>query len=283
MADQKFKITITADNAEAVSKIKELAKSLDGVKTSSGNVGKAQESMATSVFKGVAAWDMLKKGVSMATDFIWSSVKAAAEAERQMAVVKTNVENAGLSYASISPKLKSYSESMIKMGFDNEDTAVSVSRMITVTRDYDKALTMTHLAMDLARNKNIDLATATTLVTQVANGNNKVLKQYSIELSDSASAADNLTTLQGKLKNSTEAYANTGAGKLEIMNVQWEDMKKQVGEALSPAVSDLFTVFEDNLPAITTLVGTLASALGTMAKVAISIAGPLNEAFAWIG
>lgn len=252
---------IQADVAGFGAQLKEAE---NAVQQLSKQIQKQTQEQTKAVFNGVAAWDLLKKGIGMATGFLEDSVKSSMEAAKTMALVRQNVQNAGLSYDSLSGKIKQAAESALEMGFDDEEAAMSLSRMMLVTKDYDKALQLHHLALDLARNKNIDLSTATTLLAQVTQGNNRVLKQYGIELKDDASAADNLASLQDKVKGSAEAFANTAAGKLAAVNEKWQNMKESIGDRVTPALTDLLSHAEEALPAITDLLTGLAGGIGSI-------------------
>lgn len=217
------------------------------IETGLNRVKGANENMATSVFKGVAAWDLLKKGLGMATDFLKSSIEASATAQREMAMVQKNVENAGFAYDSIKGKLGEYSKSMIQMGFDDEETATSVSRLMLVTKDYEKSLTLNNLAADIARNKGIGLEEASKAVTMALAGNLKMLKQYVPDLDASTSSADALAAVQDKLKGSMETFAATTEGKMAIMKVTWGNFKEQVGDIFGPALNIALTNFNSFL------------------------------------
>lgn len=283
-------VTIKAKD-EASSQIEKLTSAIQGLTAKMGDASKASENisesqkkaadshdkMAASVFKGVAAWDLLKKSMSVATDFLKSSIEESLNAEKEMALVKTNVENAGLSYASLAPKIETYSKGLISMGFAAGETGVSVSRLALVTGDYEKAVALNSLAMDLARNKNISLADATGLVTQVTQGNNRVLKQYGIELSDTATTADNLASIQDKVRGSAEAFANTTAGKLETFNERWKDIKEEVGGKLLPVVGEMIDKFEQHLPEITVLAEGVATAVGFIAEGLIGVVNAASD------
>lgn len=222
---------------------------------------------AKGVFTGVAAYDALKKGVSMATDFLKSSIQESMNAEAAMARVKNNVENAGFAYDSISPKLKDYSDRMVKMGFDDEETAESVSKLMIVTKDYDEALKLNQLAMDLSRNKGIKLEDATKSLAAVMQGaGGKALQQYGLSFKDGASAAEILNQLQEKVKNSAIDFSNTTAGKLATVNEEWNNMKQKIGDDLSPVLLDLVKTFEQNMPAIQALVAGAVKVIEKMAK-----------------
>jgi hypothetical protein len=264
-------ITVKAKN-ETEATFNKVKSDMTGMKT-------AHDNMAASVFKGVAAWDLLKKGVRMAIDFLGESVKASMDAEAEMAIVKTNVENAGFAYSEVGGKIEEYSKKMIKMGFNDEATALSVSRLMAVTKDYDKAILLNNLAMDLARNKKIDLETATQALIKATQGDARLLKQYGIEVSDTASAADNLNEVYKKVKGSSDAYTDTAAGKMETVKEEWINIKEEIGNKVQPVVNGLMDAFNDNLPAITKAVEGLATALGWVAESAIKATGYVVELF----
>jgi hypothetical protein len=252
---------IQADVAGFGAKLKEAE---NAVQQLSKQIEKQTQEQSKAVFNGVAAWDLLKKGIGTATSFLEGSVKESMDAAKTMALVRQNVANAGLSYEKLSVSISSAANSALEMGFDDEQAALSLSRMMLVTNDYDKALALHGLAMDLARNKSIDLATATTLVAQVSQGNNRVLKQYGIELKDDASAADNLASLQSKVKDSAKTFADTAAGKLEVVNQKWNNMKQAVGDQITPALTDLLNHAQEALPAMTDLMTGLAKGIGSI-------------------
>lgn len=67
-----------------------------------------------------------------------------------------------------------------------------MAKLLQRTGSLTEATKLNAVAMDLARAKNMDLATATTLVGQVLSGNGKVLKQYGIDIKDTASPLEAL-------------------------------------------------------------------------------------------
>lgn len=219
------------------------------VKSDIDRVRTANESMATSVFKGVASWDILKRALGATTDFIKSSIEASSRASLEMALVKKNVENAGISYDSIKDKLEEYSKKMLQMGFDDEETATSMSRLMLVTKDYNKALTLNQLAGDLARNSGQGLEETTKALTMALGGNIRSLKLYVPELKAGASSAEVLAAVHEKVKGSMETFANTTQGKMEVMKVTYGNFKEQIGDIFGPALNIALTNFNSFLTA----------------------------------
>ena len=133
------------------------------------------------------------------------------------------------------------SKAAVKMGFDDEDSALSMAKLFQITGSQNDALKLNVTAMDLARSKTIDLSTATTLVGQVLAGNGKVLKQYGIDIKDSATPLEALAELQRQVGGQAIAFANTLEGKLLILRVQFENIQEAIGKPFADALSNLIS------------------------------------------
>lgn len=250
MADRDLKIVISAVNNakrqmdEAVGQLNQMSTSMKGVKTSS-------DSMTTSVFKGTAAYDILRTGIREATAFLKDSFAESLEASRIMAQVATDVKNAGFSYEELAPKIKAYGDAALQLGFDDEKASQSLSKLLLVTKDYSQAVALSNLAMDLSRNKNIDLDAATRQVTLATQGNVKELKLLGIELDENATTADNLKKMQDQLKDSAVSFANTAGGQIQVLTQEYNNLKQKVGDDLTPVMIELLNIVSQQKGTIT--------------------------------
>lgn len=243
--NQDLNLTIRAKD-EATDTIKKVQKSLTEVTGAQDKAGKSSESMATSVFKGALAYDALRQGVTLAIGFFKDSIAESMEASRIMTQVQTNVKNAGFEYDKLADKLEAYGKNAVQLGFDDEVAAQSISKLLLVTKDYDQARALTNLSMDLARNKNIGLEEATKAITMVTQGNTKALKEYGIELGDTATTADILNEAQKKLKNSATDFATSAAGQAEVLRQEYGNLKQEIGDELMPEVVEFFNLIKEN-------------------------------------
>lgn len=274
--NQDLKLTITAiDEASAV--LDKVKKELAGVTGAQDKAGKSSESMAKSVFKGAAAYDILRKSVGMATAFIGSSINESLEASRMMQQVETNVRNAGFSYEQLSPKIEEYGKAAVQLGFDDEVAAQSISKLLLVTKDYDKARALANLSMDLARNKNISLEDATKAITMVTQGNTKALKEYGIELGDTATTADVLRAAQDKVKDSAKDFAGTATGQVETFRQEWANVKQEIGDQVMPALIELMATFQKYMPQIQALVGGVVTVVSKLAQGMLTVIKAAEE------
>ncbi len=259
-------------NLEIVVTAKDDASStLQNIGSEAKATGTSFLSMSGAVAAGQAAFAALKSAGTAVIGFLEESVSAAAQAEAQMAIVKQNVINAGLSFDEIGPKIHAYSEAMQKLGFDNEDTAASLSKFVLITGSYTEALKLNQLAMDLARGKGVDLATATNSVAMIMQGaGGRALMQYGISIKDSATTVEVLNEAQRKLAGDSAAWAESSAGQLEQVKLGWEDIKKEVGNDLLPVVKSFIQIMKDGMPAVRGLVEGVAD---TFQKLADNIHG----------
>lgn len=125
----------------------------------------------------------------------------------------------------------------IKMGFDDEAAAGSFAKLFTATKSVTGANRELQIAMDLARSKGISLEDATQKLMMVHAGSTKELKAMGLAVDDTATAMQNMDSIERQLNGTAEAYAKTNAGKIEIMKAQIGNLKEGIGAALAPAVT----------------------------------------------
>lgn len=128
----------------------------------------------------------------------------------------------------------------VQMGFDDEAASQSFARLFATTKDNTQAQKELQIAMDLARYKNISLEDATQKLMMVHSGATKELKSLGIAVTDGASAMQNLDSIQKQVTGSAETYAKTTAGAMDVLNVQFGNIQETIGEALAPALTELF-------------------------------------------
>lgn len=169
-------------------------------------------------------------------DFGKAAVEAFAEAEVSTAKVEAIVKTLPKTLGVTTDEILRLAEATVKLGFSDETAAENIAFLVQRTGDLTKANELNNLAMDLARAKNIDLATAGNLVGQVMSGNGRALKQFGIEIDESLGPMAALEQLQGKVAGQAEAFAGTATGKMQILTESWGQFKEQVGASLTDAL-----------------------------------------------
>jgi hypothetical protein len=77
------------------------------------------------------------------------------------------------------------------------------------------------------------------LVNQVLAGNGRVLKQYQIDISDTASPLEALGLLHDKTRGQAEVFAKTYQGQMQILNESISDVKETIGTLFLPMINQM--------------------------------------------
>lgn len=157
------------------------------------------------------------------------AVKAAAEAEVEMARFDATLKTMGNTAIANRDKILAAADAATKLGFDDEDAANSIVKLYQRTGDLTEAMNLNQIAMDLSRSKNMELTDASNMVGMVLSGNSKILKQYGIDIKDSATPQQALIELQAKLAGQAQAYSNTLIGSTDRMKVAWSNLLETLG------------------------------------------------------
>lgn len=239
MADQKLQITITADNKEAIEKIQEVAKTLDGVTTSTGKAASGNKGLATEVFKGVASWDMLKQAAKGASDFIMESVQASIAAESKMNLVRAAVESTGASYDQVGPQIEAFGQKMARMGRDDEDAALAAAKLGKMMGgDFTKGMQLAKLASDLTSSGVGTFEDNVDNLSKVLIGKGaRALMEYKINLDENATTQEQLDAITKKVTRTTEEFANSTEGKIAVAQEAWSNFKEEIGKGFLTAIS----------------------------------------------
>ena len=225
-------------------------------------------------------------GIGVA-QFARTSVAAAVEMEQANSRLAVSLKNIGKASAIGSDSIRASEKSMMSLGFEGTQTALALSSLVTATGSLEKSQGMLAASADLARFKNIDLASASVILAKASGGNAKAFKELGITLDKSLPPAKALEKAMGmlnaKIGGQAAAYATTYAGKLEILKAQFQDVQEQVGMKLLPHLVTLgdwlvntgipkleqfFTLIADHKDetiAFATAIGTLAVGFKSLA------------------
>jgi hypothetical protein len=220
-------------------------------------------------------------------EFARKSVEAAVKMEAATTKLNTSLRNIGQASAIGSESIKKTNEQMANLGFVGSDAAQALATLVTATGSLDKAQFLMGKTADIARFKHISLEEASIKLAKASAGNAKAFREFGITMDKTLKPADAfnkaMLELDDKIRNQAQAYAETYAGKLEILKAKFEEIQVQVGDQLLPVLVKLgnwliktgipktqsfFTFLADNKD---TVLG-LAAALGTLALAFKSIA-----------
>lgn len=130
-------------------------------------------------------------------------------------------------------------QAALKLGFDDEAASAAFAKLFKVTKDTAQANKELQIAMDLARNKGIDLDAAVKILTLTHAGATKELKAQGIAIDENASALENIDKISKSVTGSAGKYAETAKGQWEILTNSINNAKSALGAALAPVLASI--------------------------------------------
>lgn len=161
-----------------------------------------------------------------------------------------------------------------KLAFSDGELRDSLAALLPFTKSTSAAFKAQSVAADLARARGMSLEDASRQVGLALNGNQKVLKQLGISLPKTATKAQILAAIQGKVAGQAEAYANSTEGQFASLNNSVGDLVEDLGKEFLPIALDLVKWAKaDLLPAIQAAIPFISS----FAKGFISTASSVGQ------
>jgi hypothetical protein len=228
MADSTLSILVQLQD-QASQQLSRLGDSLKGVQSSMQPAITASQQFAVGLLALGAA----------AGAFAYTTIQAAGQAQVKIASLTATLQTMGEKGTDAEGQILALGTASVKLGFNAEDVALSISKLYQRTGDLTEATRLNSIAMDLARAKHLDLVSASNLVGLVMSGNGRILKQYGIDLKSAGSPLEALNELQGKLAGQASAFSKTFQGQSEVMKESFNELKVSVGNQLLPAVTAL--------------------------------------------
>lgn len=169
------------------------------------------------------------------------SVKAAMEQETAFARMGAALSQAKDVTSESTKEFMKSANAAIELGFADEQAAGALGTLVTATRSTKEAQMLLGASMDLARYKHIDLSTAATILARGTQGSAKAFKELGITLDTTVpkqeainKAFDELNT---RIGGQAEAYLDTFAGKLSVLNAKTDQLTETIGDKLIPYIS----------------------------------------------
>lgn len=198
--------------------------------------------VAGAVGIGTIAAQAFSKAVGFVTDTVKGGIKAAQDEEASQARVNSILKTLTGTIDTNRRAVEGASRAAMQFGFDDEDAAESMAKLLQVTGSTTEANTAFQAAMDLARFKQIDLTTATQAMNLAMQGNTRVLKQLGIDVPDNATKLELLGLIHQRVAGQAEAFGNTAAGAQQKFGVALENLQEKIGGAILPVITNFFNV-----------------------------------------
>jgi phage-related minor tail protein len=210
------------------------------------------------------------------------AAKAAVDEEANISHLAAALESIGVSYADVGEDLEKYiAAQQTATAFADDQQRDALAALIPMVGDYEKAIELMGVTMDLARWKQIDLSTAADIVGKVAAGNLGTLSRYGIVMEQGATSAEALAKMQELAAGQAEAYGQTTAGQFGAMEASLGDLQERIGaalipvlvrflEAVTPIIEQVMAWIDEN-PELTNTIVLVTGAIGGL----LTVLGPV--------
>jgi hypothetical protein len=257
--DLKFLLTL---EDQATNKLNEFRNTIDGVT----NKQLKQAGAAMTGFGAATIGALALSG------------KAAADEEKAIKGLRQAITNTGEAYSEYKEGIKGAIDTGLDMAYADEDIYASLQALTEQTGSADVALKKLPLAMDLARAKGMDLASAAQLVGKVTQGNTAILSRYGITLAEGATATQVLAELQAKFGGQAKAYSDTSSASFDKLSITFDNLKESIGAVVLPVMEKFTTALTTLLDLWNKIPEPLQTAIVVIAGVAgafAAVAGPI--------
>jgi len=240
---------------------------------------------ATEFTKGLekSQEQMKKAGIGMMaagtviTGALVKCTKAANDEQIGINRLSQQLANVGVAYDEVKDSLEGViSATQYKTGVADDQQRAALGDLIIATGDYQRALDLLPLALDLAAAKQMDVGAAAELVGKVAAGNLGTLSRYGIVLQEGATASEALAVLQDKVAGSAEATVNP----MDRLKNSMSDLQEAVGKALLPDLEKFVGWAVDGIDKVTKWADANPQLVSTLKMVGITLIGAGGVIFA---
>lgn len=217
---------------------------------------------ALGVGGGLALFSGATAAIGGVASALGDATKAAREDDAAQAKLLQTVRANVTAYAGSEKAIDDFIQVAQGLAFTDDDVRVSIGKLLPRTHDLAKAIDLSRRAMDLARLRGIDLASATEIVGKVFSGQVGAARKAGLAIDKHATATEALAAIQKAAAGQAETYANTQEGAAERSSIKWDEAKESLGRAFAGLSDILAAVVSDTADAVTGLLSAIGN-IGT--------------------
>jgi phage-related protein len=202
--------------------------------------------------------------------FFDEAIKAAAEEQQAIQNLNSALQATGRISEEVSKDLIEFADTIEKSTtFTGEQVLATEAYLASLTKLNTEGLkSATQAAVDLAATLNVDLQTATKLITKGINGNVSAFNRYNIEVKQGSTQSENLANVLKALSSqqgNAAKQSNTFRGAIIQLGNSYDDLSKAVG-----------SIIVDNKEFVA-LIKIIAQAIGSFAGSFKDASSPLSN------
>jgi hypothetical protein len=252
-----------------------------------GRAFKQAEAATTGLEKTV---DKLSKKLAGAfsaykvAQFAKDSVKAFAQDQKAAAVLAKTLENVNQGYAT--DMVENYIHKTEALyGVLDDKLRPAFSQLVVATGDAAKSQQLLQTALDVSAGTSKDLESVTSALSKAYLGNNTALQRLGVGLSAAELKGKSfdqiISILNQNFSGAAATAADTYQGKLDKLNVAFENMKETIGKGIIDAFGQLNT--DQGFNGVIDKMGQLATYISDITVGLGVIAGKIQKAIPTVG
>jgi hypothetical protein len=206
-------------------------------------------------------------------------VKAALEDEKAQRILALTLENTtNATKAQIAAVEDYVTEVALATGVTDDELRPALARLVRSTKDTEEAQKLLSLALDISSATGKPLEAISNSLAKAYDGNTNALGKLGLGIDQSILKTKDFNLVYENLRSSfagfSEQEANTFQGRLDRLNVAFDEAKETIGFALLPILEKVITFINDNaLPVI----NAFANAFGNEGNGVGSVIGTLGN------
>jgi hypothetical protein len=273
----KVKITFDADFDELKKGVKGATNEVESFGSRVADFGK--KAGAAFAIAGAAA-------AAYAGKLLVDGVKAAIEDEAAQVKLATSLQNVtGATNAQIAAVEEQITKTSLLTGLTDDQLRPSLDRLVRSTKNVEEAQKLQNLAIDIAAGSGKSLEAVTNALAKGYEGNTAALGKLGVGISAAELKTMSFDQVTARLASTFEGQASqqadTFAGKMQRLNVAFDEAKETVGSYVLTAITPLVSGIVNNvIPAVANFASTLGEKLGPQfASIATFVKEDLIPAF----
>jgi hypothetical protein len=238
-----FEIKAIAD--QAIAKFQDVNNELEKMEGQAAKAGDSVDKMQK--VSRIATAALIGMGTAFA-GFAAIGIKEAQETEQVFNKLGTTLGNIGINTAKTRTQVEELTGSYVKLGFGGDEAAAGLNTLLLATGDLNASQKLLAMSADFARLKNIDLASASSIMAKASMGSAKAFKEMGITLDETLPKSEAIQKALDELAQKTGgqavAFTKTFAGQLVVLKEQFKDSAESVGSYLLPKLTALLDMFQ---------------------------------------
>lgn len=255
----KVKITFDADFDDLKKGISGASNEVEGFGSKLGKFGKVAGAAFAAAGAAAAAY---------AGKLLIDGVKSAIEDEKAQVALATSLKNVtGATDAQIAAVESQITQTSLLTGLTDDELRPSLDRLLRSTQNVSKAQELQSLAIDVAAGSGKSLQAVSEALGKAYDGNFGALKKLGVPIDENIIKTKDFDAAQQALAatfgGQAAAQADTFAGKMQRLQVAFDEGKETVGSFVLDAITPLVSGLVNNvIPAISGV----ADSIGTKLK-----------------